>query len=225
MNCPEAQAWLQRRLDGEAADGAGLEAHLAACPACREAHAAAQVLLDGLRRRVVPVPPADLAQRIVSAALVDRARRQTRRRLLYGAGLTAAGLAAAVLLAVWMAPPRTPPAGGGADTVAAETAPPRKGMSSPREQVSAAGLAVASLTRKAADETAVTTRLLLPDVALPPAREPDPQAPAPVDSARSLAEVKQGVSAGLEPVTTSARRAFSLFLRELPGGGETKTGL
>ena len=33
---------------------------------------------------------------------------------------------------------------------------------------------------------------------------------------RSLREAGQGVSAGLEPITNSARRAFDLFLREVP---------
>jgi predicted anti-sigma-YlaC factor YlaD len=40
---------------------------------------------------------------------------------------------------------------------------------------------------------------------------------------RSLREAGQGVSEGLEPVTNSARRAFDLFLRELPPmDGESK---
>jgi predicted anti-sigma-YlaC factor YlaD len=224
MNCPEAQAWLQCRLDGEAPDGTGLDAHLAACPACREAHAAAGRLLEGLRRRVAPVPPANLAGRIVLQVLADRGRRLTRRRLLYGAGLAAAAMAAAVLLAVWTGLPRTP-AGGDRDSGAEAGVPAREAVPSLQEQVSAASLAVASLTRKAADETVVTTRLLLPEVTLPAAREPEPADPVPVDSARSLQEVRQGVSAGLEPVATSARRALSLFLRELPGGAEAKSGL
>jgi predicted anti-sigma-YlaC factor YlaD len=225
MNCPEAQAWLQRRLDGEAPDGAALEGHLAACPACREAHAAAQRLLDGLRRRVAPQPPADLVGRIVTGVLADRARRRLRRRLLYGAGLSTA-LAAAVLLAVWLVSPARPrPGGTDSGTVAGGSVPPKAAVPSLQDQVSAAGLAVAALTRRAADETVGTTRLLLPDVSLPAAREPEPAAPAPGDSARSLQEVKQGVSAGFEPVATSARRAFSLFFRELPGGADAKLGL
>ena len=35
--------------------------------------------------------------------------------------------------------------------------------------------------------------------------------------ARSLREMQDGMSAGLEPVASSARRAVDLFLRELPG--------
>jgi hypothetical protein len=39
---------------------------------------------------------------------------------------------------------------------------------------------------------------------------------------RSLVEAGQGVSAGLEPVANSARRAVQIFLREIPSVDPTK---
>jgi hypothetical protein len=227
MNCPEAHDWLQRRLDGEALDGDALVVHLAACPTCREAHATAQRLLDGLRQRVPPAPPVDLAQRIAARVLADQVSRRARRRLVAGAGLTTAALAASVLLALWMVPPQTPsmPGSSRSRTAAVENIPPREAVPSLEQRVSEAGMAVASLTRRAADETVSTTRSWLPDVPLPAAPGPETATLPEAASARSLEEVKQGVSAGFEPVATSARRAFSLFLHELPVSAEAKSGL
>ena len=55
------------------------------------------------------------------------------------------------------------------------------------------------------------------DEALTPPLEP---------SGQSLREAGEGVAASLSPVATSARRAFDLFLREIPPlPPEAKTGL
>jgi hypothetical protein len=44
--------------------------------------------------------------------------------------------------------------------------------------------------------------------------------------AQSLRQAGQGVATGLEPVATSARRAFDLFLRDIPPvAPEVKSGL
>jgi hypothetical protein len=61
------------------------------------------------------------------------------------------------------------------------------------------------------------TRQLLPDVTLPsPPPTPAVVRTSPEEAERSLREVRRGVTSGLEPVTTSARRAVSLLLREVP---------
>jgi hypothetical protein len=90
---------------------------------------------------------------------------------------------------------------------------------SPRDSVAEAGSAVASLSRLARDETVEQTRMLLP-VATAPLQLDGATLPAPLDpSAQSLREAGRGVSEGLQPVTTSARRAWDLFLREVPPAG------
>src|SRR5215207_5692984 len=96
--CAAALALLHRRLDGEAVilpvDVAG---HVAGCGDCRERFAAAGLL------SAAPVPPvpAELAERIVAAALADARRHRFMRRAPFA--LTA--VAAAVALAVWLGRP------------------------------------------------------------------------------------------------------------------------
>jgi len=85
--------------------------------------------------------------------------------------------------------------------------------------------AVASLARKTADETVSNGQLLVPSVPLGmPAEEA--LAPPQDPPAQSLRQAGQGVATGLEPVATSARRAFDLFLRDMPPvTPEAKSGL
>ena len=91
MNCLECQELLQRRLDGELpADSAALEQHLRVCPTCREQHQSAQVLLDGLRAAVPPMPPEYLAPRIVAAVVQDQKRQLHFRRCVWTATILSA---------------------------------------------------------------------------------------------------------------------------------------
>src|SRR5262249_23232013 len=97
MNCSQAHDLLQQRLDGEPiADRAALDQHLAQCGECRQLHAAAARLEDGLR--VVPrlSPPAGLGASMVAAALDERGARALRPLRMVGAAL-AAGLLLAVV--------------------------------------------------------------------------------------------------------------------------------
>jgi hypothetical protein len=83
-----------------------------------------------------------------------------------------------------------------------------------RDSVAEASNAVASLTSRTASETMDQTASLLP--LLPsPTLEPISTGPASIEPLR---EASAGVSAGLSPVTDSARRAVGLFLRDLPMG-------
>jgi hypothetical protein len=83
-------------------------------------------------------------------------------------------------------------------------------------RIEEAGLAVVALTRKTADETVGQTKFLLP-VSIPHTAVGDAQEleQALGPPARSLREIQDGMSAGLEPVATSARRAVGFFLREI----------
>jgi hypothetical protein len=212
MNCPDAHDWLQRHLDGEALDRPALERHLGRCADCRELFAASQRLREGLRLLSAPVPPAGLARRITTLALAEQ-RRARRSRIL----VTAAAVAAGVLLAVGIGAPLLRPRSAIPEAApslvrSVEATPPA--VPSLQKQVGSLGQAVASLTRQAADETLTTTRSLLPDVPLPaPRQSADPPRVAD-EPERKLREVQKGVTAGIEPVTTSARRAFSLLVRE-----------
>ncbi len=205
MNCPDCRDRLQQWFDARTPG-----APPALCAACAEWGAAAGRLDRGLSLLANVAPPTNLADRIL---VQMRAPRRRRVGLLFASGIIAA--AAAVLLAVWFSfPVRHPTAPEATPRVAAKV--PEMEPSAPsinlRDSVAEAGSAMAALTARTADETMAKTKVLLPTVADPSLAKLDlPPAPA-----RSLRETGGGVTAGLEPVADSARRAVSLFFHELP---------
>lgn len=225
MNCLESHEFLHRRLDGAPADPAAMTEHLSACPACCALHAAAQRLEAGLRLLVPPLPPAGLGERVVSAVLSAHRARNRRRRWVLGTAALAASLLVAALVGYRLVGPADGP-GPVPPTPFVEGAQPEPATPSLRDGVAEASSVFASITRRKADETVGPARLLLP-VVTPPPLDDMGALTEPLDPpARTLREAGQGVSAGLEPVTTSARRAFDLFLREIPPmGAEPKSGL
>jgi hypothetical protein len=82
------------------------------------------------------------------------------------------------------------------------------------ENVAEATEAVASLARRTADQTLTSGQMFVSAVPLEVPQEVlGPPLEPPADSLR---EAGQGVATGLAPVTSSARRAFDLFLRDIP---------
>ncbi len=78
-------------------------------------------------------------------------------------------------------------------------------------------MALGTLVRRTATETFDQGRLLIPSQVLPPNPLPQDSWQVNLDEpARTLTQTGQNLSASLEPVTSSARRAVDLFLRELP---------
>jgi hypothetical protein len=217
MNCASCQEHLQRYLDGEPAilDQPALAAHLSSCPDCREWHAAAGRLLDGLRLFAPPQLPKGVSEEICRQIQAERARALGRRRLLVSSAL------AAGLLVVCSAVYFGPWSGSGIERSAALNLQ-KPSLPSFQRSIEEAGLAVVALTRRTADETVNETRLLLP-ADIPQASVADSRelAHALEPAAEPLREIQEGVSAGLEPLTTSARRAVGLFLssRQWSGSG------
>jgi hypothetical protein len=207
MNCPDCRDRLQQWLDARTPGAAPPTL----CPACAEWSVAAGRLDHGLRLLAAPAPPSQLASRIVAEV---RARRRRRVRLTFAAGIVAA--AAMVLVAVWFSfPARKPATPMGVPSVVAKAREPEPSVPSVnlRDSVAQAGSAMASLTSRTADEAVAKTKALLPVVVDPsPAKLDSP----PAAPARSLRDTGESVTAGLEPVADSARRAVSLFFRELP---------
>jgi hypothetical protein len=220
MNCHECQELIQRWLDGEtsAAEQPTLDSHLALCASCRDLHASGNRLLEGLRIQGSPVPSADLSMRI-RRAVVAQARRQLvfRRAAVISA---AAASIVAVLSANYFWPRR------GDKPLVAVVQPNTSDRSlTLNRSVTEAGEAVLAITRKAADETVGQGRMLLPNVLPDTPRADMPELAALLGPpSRSLREIQDNMTAGLEPVTSSARRALDLFLRELPGGERNKRG-
>jgi hypothetical protein len=214
MTCHDCQILLQQLLDHETiADAAALEQHLAGCADCRVWQAAARQLDKGIRHLPRPEATPELTRRIVRAVLVERSMRR-RRRLLAVSGL-AASLVIAVLLGAYLLRPKARQ-----QDLAVQTAPP----SHPRtpETLEAPGPSlslrdsvaeVAQLTLRKADETVGQARSLWPNAAPKEISPVPPPLTPPVDPLR---EAGSSVTAGLEPVADSARRAFHLFLREIP---------
>jgi hypothetical protein len=251
MSCPEWQKAFQQLLDGEAvADHPAFDRHLAECAGCRDLYAVSQSVAAALRGQERPLPPADLTERIVVRALAQRrAGLRWRRRLV--AAAVAAGLSSIAVTVYSLPRPEDPqsflarvqdflhgqapvdPAPAAVPIVEAggPVGPQDGGSPSPapaslNQSVEEVGTALAALTRRTADEAVGHTRGLLPDGVPAPARPDVGLLQKTLDPpARSLREAGQGVSAGLEPVTNSARRAVSLFLRDIPPMGvEAKPG-
>jgi hypothetical protein len=231
MNCAACQAWLQDYLDGAAGDGRpAFDGHLRDCADCAGLYASARRLRGALPALAPPRPRPGLADEIITEYLREVRRRRRVRR----AALAACALAAAVLVAVGVRlyAPATP-APAGPPSVAKQESPPvpptapapgRRPVDAVplRDAAAEAGSAVASLTSRAAGEAVGEARRLLPAVGTPTL---DGLGLPAEPSARPLREAGEGVTAGLEPVTTSARRAVGLFLRDLPVDNEAKPGL
>jgi hypothetical protein len=224
MNCLECQDILQRRLDGgPATPNPALGQHLAQCAPCRERHAAARRLLDGLRTFPSPTLPAGFAARVVDAVLRDRARRRARvRRSLY----VTAALAASILFMLLIAYFRPPSASDGnadpgpmADVVPRhDIAPPPVADKKEDERKAPKGDTFAALSGRLADKTLDQAKAMwtianpvdgLPVGDLPNVKELEPVA-------EPLRQAQQDATESLGAVTHSARRAFDYFARELP---------
>lgn len=208
MNCPEYHDLLQRLLDGETAVSATeLTRHEQSCSACRGLQRAARLLQEGLRPQTLAFPDPRLTERIVRQTLRDRAQRRRMHVLAIAAGL---------LLTVGVGYGLLRPTGlRSHDPVVAEVVPTR--IPSVSESIREAGEAFAALTRRTAGETVGPSGLLLPDLAqMPLASDSGIWEETLEEPARSLREAGQGVSVALEPVTASAKRALSMFLRDIP---------
>jgi hypothetical protein len=213
MNCLKSRELLQRRLDGSPVDDDRvlLDLHLAECRDCRELHGASQVLLENLRHWSLPQVPEGLSKRIVREVRLQR-RKLRRTRLV----ATAASLAASLLIGLLITYVLSRPSKN-QDLAIHEEVMPNLAPASLQRSVEEAGQAVVALTRRTADETVGQTRLLLPAMFPESPLAETPMARISLQaSTQSLVEVKDGMSAGLEPVASSARRAIDLFLREIP---------
>lgn len=246
MSCSWWIRVVQNRLDGEPLSAwPAAEEHLAGCRSCRRALAAADLLRAGMARLPRPAPSPELGDRILQAVAADRRARDLHRlpspRLLLG-------MAAALLFCVSAFLLR-----GMRDTVSPGPDQPgqtaRAGIPTPGEPGRApeappdiprapfeedlaqedlwkeAGTALTALTTRAAGETVGQGRLLIPVVS-PPVVRIGLAEPVTDSSTQPLVQAGHAVSAGLEPMTTSALRAVDLFLRDYsPAGLGGSSGL
>lgn len=221
MNCRLAQELLQQSLDGVSIESPEWLAHLRECSDCRALVSAGRRLQDGLRLLTAPVPPPGLAERITERVLRDRrrARQRIRRRWAVSLALAAGLLVALSLRLDWngtrrreLLPDSTLASRPQALTNSAQTP-------TLRQSAAELGEVFAELSNETAQEAVGQTRRWVANVPSPELLRIDLAAMGP--SNHSLREAGEGVSEGLEAVTTSARRAVDLFWRELPVEAKT----
>jgi hypothetical protein len=240
MKGPICQNLLQQHLDGQTAgDPSALDQHLLECPECALWQDALRRLDDGLRLLTPPAPPADLAGRIVAQVCAENRRHRhwflRRRWLAVGAVAVAASLLLALGIRLWGP---SPDSRGGEPNTIANNSPPtppidpptpdrRPGEGTPsqpvvplRDTMEQASEAVVSLTSRTAEaamgQTASTVWRGLPFPAGSPFDTSAIDLQEPLEPpARPFREARDGVTAGLEPVADSARRAVGMFLRDL----------
>lgn len=106
MSCEAFDTRIHAYVDGEldVSDTLAVEAHVAACPACRAGLEREQRLRALLRRQPREAAPAELRAAVVTA--VRGAVRRRARRPWLGAAAAAATAAAAVLAVTWLGPAR-----------------------------------------------------------------------------------------------------------------------
>lgn len=209
MNCQEFEDRLQRRLDGELAGDAASAEHVLSCSSCRLLQAAASRLEQGLRLLKCEEAPQGLSGRVVTQLVVERRQDVRRRRVAFVGALAASLLVALLAKYLWQ------PAAPNPQPKAPEVARAEPVVAPLQESAGEAQSALAALLSRTAEETVSQGRLLLPEVPAP-MMAVDDWHPTFEPPALPLREAGQGVSAGLEPVASSARRAFNLFLREIP---------
>jgi hypothetical protein len=218
MNCLECQELLQKSLDGERiAASAMLDQHLGQCTPCREQHAAAARLVEGLRHVPKPKPPANFTQILVAEVMRDRRQRQGRmRRRVFVTTALAASVLLILFTASWLLPRSRTDEGQPVVAYDRTRAIPSRNDSAepkdpdnpePRHALSALTDRLADTTRDHAKVVQVAMNLDGMDK-LPAVNE------LTVDP--SVREAGQEVSDGVRSVTRNTRRAFDFFARELP---------
>lgn len=221
MNCSEFQNWFQQLLDGEAStESVEVEGHLSGCDSCRNLQATGERLIRVLSSQNTTAFPDRMTDQIVALALNDRASQdEARKRWNRRTGAVAA-LAASLLLAAlgyswWQSHPK--PGTVNPESFATKNEKSTPAPAQPSLNIQEAGSALVALVNRTADETVGQSRVLLPQGVSAPSLLASKNWPTTLEpDVDSLREAQEGVASGFEPVTSSARRAVNLFLREFP---------
>lgn len=217
---------LDGKLPVAALDG---DEHGRACRECRERIAASKVLSSGLGALTEPASfPQRMTERLVAAVLADRlVEQRSRLRLRYSAIASSLAIAAGVVLAVWLGwfksmMNATPDAPSVVREQPPTPAPPDSQHSLPAqppvrlgEELARAEHALVNSSRPLTEPAEAAPQLLarLTDV-LTRSAQPVPAFEA---AGQSLLEIPEAARSGLEPVTSSAQKAFSRLIRDVGG--------
>ena len=220
LSCPAFAELVDAVLDRTASAELLDHPHGQLCATCHDRTMAAKVILAGTP---MPVPPSGLSERIVVAALAERQVRQRRNRHLRQGllSLTALLIVGAIGFAVW-------PSGNDLIEPRLATVEPKPMIEvaaiqpKPRldQSMSKASDALASLTREVTSPAISSTRHLRL-----PTELPNWNLTYAVESDVSLTHLPTAARTGLEPVTSSTRRALNLFMRDTGLSREPKPKL
>lgn len=218
MNCLESQAWLQHYLDGDAPEQipSPTLSHFESCAKCRSQFEIARCIREDLPSRAVLMVPRGLTESILAQVMQEQNQKPSQARRILGLF----ALAASLLLIVFLPQSRIHRAKTQAPDIASLDT-----NASMRASVAKVGDVFAQWTTKTAEETVKHTRNLLPKIDstdVPLLALATPQLP---ESSESIRSAGAGVSKGIEPVTRSARQAFSFFLKKIPSTTEGNSDL
>jgi hypothetical protein len=220
MKCLECQEVLQKRLDGERVPANdALERHLSECPACRDLHAGAARLLEGLKQIPQPKLAPDFARSLTSQVVQDRRERRAKmgRRVFVTIALAASVVLILLLTYHWV-PRQQHDEKHPSPNLAKEHKAPPTPMVTPKqvpEPKPAPRNALTSLTDRIADTTRDHAQVVLVGTNLDAMEKLPPVNELPMIDP-SVREAGQEVSDGVRTVTRTTRRAFDFFTRELP---------
>ncbi|HEV3203649.1 MAG TPA: hypothetical protein VGY77_04670 [Gemmataceae bacterium] len=223
MNCLEFHNLVQRRLDGEPGatpgatevlPGTAAGRHLAECPQCRALHSAVCRLEKALPLLLPSQPPRHLSKQIVAKVLAQHGREIIKVRMRRWTALAAA---ASIIVGLFLGYSGFFFKTQRVVELNIDRNSGSKASASLQKNVEEAGSALVGLFSRTTTEAFQQGRGLLPDSvslsALPDAVVLQPSLNPPVETFRIAG---QGVSTGLEPIATSARRAINLFLQDFP---------
>jgi hypothetical protein len=155
--------------------------------------------------------------RIVSLVLSEVSARQQSRKRWSRRFALAASLLLAVALGYSLWQSHRGPGSSDSDELVKTQQKPSPAQGPPSLNIQEAGNTLVALVNRTADETVGQGRVLLPrGVSTPDLSSSEAWQPNLEPGTQSLREAQQGVAVGFEPVTSSARRAVNLFLREIP---------
>lgn len=215
MKCLECQDLLQKRLDGDAGiESTELDAHLAQCADCRDQHAAALRLLDGLKSMRKPAVRPGFAQTLAASVIQDRRQRRDRmrRRVFVTMALAASILLMLFAAYYWMPRPNETPI---VENPKKEQPAPHKEKPPEVEEKPEPRSPLTPLVDRFADATRKHAKVVLVATNLDGVENLTAgDKLGPMDP--GVREASQEVSDGVRTVTRNARKAFDFFARELP---------
>jgi hypothetical protein len=173
-----------------------------------------------------PAPSVELRDRLVATVLSDLARPSSRKTAQRWLQILA--MAACILFVVALGFRISKHSGStGADPSPSDLAATNSAAApvALEQSFAEASSAMASLTRRTADETVEPAKALLSTATDSAVLKTEPAAGAIQPANESISTMGKGATLGLEPVANSARRAISLFMRDLAVDNQRKGGL